>query len=133
MRGRRRAAVFAETAFALPVLLLVTLSLIQLGVVAWGANAATNAARHGARMASVVQGGGAAGVARAMAAQAIASEYPIGEASVQVLSPGGAPGSVLTVRVTVRAPNLLAPLLGLFGLPSAWTVSGEASFRQEGW
>lgn len=130
---RRRAAVFAETAFALPVLLLITLSMIQLSIVAWGANAATNAARHGARMASVVQGGGAAGVARAMAAQAIASEYPIGEADVQVLAPGGAPGSVLTVRVTVQAPNLLAPLMGIFGLPTSWQVSGEASFRQEGW
>lgn len=136
MRRNQRGDVFAETAFALPVVLLVTLGLLQGGLLAYAANAASQAARHGARMASVAQGGLGAAVAVSEAYQAARQLFPMDpQPGVELLSPGGAPGSEVTVRVTLRAPNLLSPLSALFPiLPrGAFPVHASATFRQEGW
>ncbi len=127
--------IYGETAFSLPVILLVVLMLFQAGFLAWGANAANNAARHGARMASVAQVDPAA-VAVAEARTAVVQDFPMDRNPlVQVLAPGGVPGSELTVRVTVHVPNVLGPMSALFtgALTRDFTVHGQATFRQEGW
>jgi type II secretory pathway pseudopilin PulG len=136
MRRSQRGDVFAETAFTLPVILLVTLALIQGGLLAYAASAASQAARHGARMASVAQGGLGAAVAVSEAYQTARQLFPMDSApSVELLAPGGAPGTEITVRVTVKAPNILSPLSTLFPvLPRGpLPVSATATFRQEGW
>ncbi len=135
LRKRDRGSIYGETAFAFPVILLVTLMMIQAGFLAWGANAANNAARHGARMASVVQTDPVS-VAISEARAAAVQDFPLDASPVvQVLAPGGLPGSELTVRVQVRVPNVMGPASALFtgSVTRDFTVSGEATFRQEGW
>lgn len=137
MRSRnQRGDIFVETAFTLPIILLVTVGLLQAGLLAYASNAASQAARHGARMASVAQGGIGAAIAVGEAYQTARQLFPMDSSPVvELLSPGGAPGSEITVRVTLRAPNLLAPLSALFPiLPrSPYAVQASATFRQEGW
>jgi type II secretory pathway pseudopilin PulG len=136
MRRSQRGDVFAETAFTLPTILLVTLALIQGGLLAYAASAASQAARHGARMASVAQGGLGAAVAVSEAYQTARQIFPFDSSpAVELLAPGGAPGTEITVRVTVKAPNVLSPLSALFPvLPRGpLPVSATATFRQEGW
>ncbi|WP_322798303.1 TadE family protein [Thermoflexus sp.] len=133
---RRRGDVFVETAFTLPVILLVTAGLIQAGLLAYAANASSQAARHGARMASVAQGGLGPVVAAAEAYQTARQLFPMDASPlVELLAPGGTPGTEITVRVTLRAPNVLSPLATLFPvLPRGpIPVSASATFRQEGW
>lgn len=136
-RGRNgeRGSVYGEAAFTIPLIMLVTLMLLQAGLLAWGVSAASNAARHGARMGAVAQSNPAA-VAVGEARRVARREFPLdGSPTVSLLAPGGRPGSELTVRVTLDVPNIIGPLAAFFGgrLPAAWQVSGEASFRQEGW
>lgn len=136
MFRRQRGDVFAETAFTLPIILLVTVGLIQAGLLAYASNAAAQAARHGARMASVAQGGLGPAIAVMEAYQTARQLFPMDSApAVELLSPGGVPGSEITVRVTLHAPNVLAPLSALFPvLPrSPFPVQSIATFRQEGW
>lgn len=133
---RQRGDVFVETAFTLPIVLLVTAGLIQAGLLAYASSAAAQAARHGARMASVAQGGLGPAIAVAEAYQTARQLFPMDAApTVELLAPGGVPGSELTVRVTLRAPNILAPLSALFPvLPrSPFPIQATATFRQEGW
>lgn len=93
-----------------------------------------NAANYGARMGSVAQN------CRSCAAYAAATEAirrtAVHHAGVQILAPGGVVGSVLRIRVTGDAPNMMGPLLSLIGGPTfagPIPVSAEATFRAEGW
>jgi hypothetical protein len=55
-------------------------------------------------------------------------------ASVEILAPGGAVGSILKIRVTGEVPNLMGPLMALSGGGGGpIVVSAEATFRAEGW
>ena len=136
-RARRgeRGSVYGEAAFTIPLIMLVTLMLIQAGFLAWGVSVANNAARQGARMGSVALS--APHVVAVREAWRVARrEFPLDDSpTVTLLAPGGAPGSELTVRVTLDVPNVIGPLATFFrgSLPARWRVSGEASFRQEGW
>ena len=132
---RERGDIYGETAFSLPLILLITLMLIQAGFLAWGANAANNAARHGARMASVAQTDPVR-VAVREAFTAAVQDFPLDSSPrVQVLAPGGVPGSELTVRVAVRVPSIMGPATVFFtgALGGDFTVHGQATFRKEGW
>jgi hypothetical protein len=87
-------------------------------------------------MASVAQGGLGAAVAVSEAYQTARQLFPMDSApSVELLAPGGAPGTEITVRVTLKAPNILSPLSALVPvLPRGpLPVSATATFRQEGW
>jgi len=121
-----------EAAFALPVLLLVSLALVNLALLGFAATNAANAAEYGARMGSIAQAG-QAGAALA-AAQAKVSAVSVGSYSVSV-SGGGAPGSRIEVRVTYRVPNWFGGLARLFGVstPGQFQGTARAYFRQEGW
>jgi Flp pilus assembly protein TadG len=119
-----------EAAITLPVAILVMLASVNLGMVVHAQQAVLNAARHGARMGSVAQQCGACYAASA-ARNAMAADPVVHGASVAILSPGGVAGSILTVRVSGEVPSFLGSLVP--GLPGSFTVSGQATFRQEGW
>ncbi len=135
LRRGEKGGVMSEFAFTVPLLLLLTMALLQWGLLAYGSAAATNATRHGARAGSVALAD-PAGVAYREALQAARTAFPLGSARVYILAPGGTPGTVLKVRVVYEGvPNFLAPIAGLFpGLNARpFTLKGEATFRQEGW
>lgn len=121
-----------EAAFAIPVLLLVSLALINLALVGFAAITAGNAANYGARMGSVAQSN-AAGVALASAVSKL-DGVMVGEYSVSVQG-DGQPGGLIAVVVTYRVPNYFGGLAALFGvsLPETWSGVSQAYFRQEGW
>lgn len=81
-------------------------------------------------MGRVAQQGGTCYVANA-ARNAIEGDPIVKEAGVTLLSPGGVAGSILSVRVSGSVPSFLGSLFP--GLPANFTVSVEATFRQEGW
>jgi len=129
----RRALDVIEAAATLPVMLLILVSLVNLGFAVYAHQAVQNAAAYGARMCSVAQD------CRACAAYSAASGAVAGSlvrnANVEVLAPGGTVGSVLKIRVTGEVPNLMGPLMALNGGGGGGpiVVSAEATFRAEGW
>ena len=87
-------------------------------------------------MGSVAQAD-AAVVAHINALDEAQAAFPIAQPRVQILAPGGIPGSELTVRVTYDVPNLfylsgLSSLLPVVGSPTI-EVTRRVTFRQEGW
>lgn len=127
-----RRAELDEAAFALPVLLLVSIALINLAVLGFAALNASNAAEYGARMGSVALSD-QTGVAHT-AASAKVSAAKVGTYTVSVRG-GGAPGSRIEVAVTYRVPNFFSGLAGFFGIgtPQQFEGTARAYFRQEGW
>jgi hypothetical protein len=127
-----RRAELDEAALALPVLLLISLALINLGLLGFAAVNAGNAAEYGARMGSVALAD-QAGAAYA-AALAKVNAAPVGSYTVNV-SGGGRPGSRIEVAVTYRVPNYFGGLAAMFGVsaPSYFQGAARAYFRQEGW
>jgi hypothetical protein len=123
----------AEAAITTPIIILLMVTVLNFGMIAYAAQAAENAANYGARRGSVAQEN-AIGIAVA-AAQYAANQSLLGEYSVQAVAPGGIAGSQLGIRVSYRVPNLVRPLAGLFpGLPrDDFTGDTTATFRQEGW
>ena len=129
----RRGDEFAETAIAMPVIVLVTIALMNLTMAGFASVNANNAANYGARIGSVHQQG-AAGAAYDAAMQSI-SYAKVGEYSVTV-SGGGFPGAQINVQVDWSVPNLMGGLLNFIGGSSlGGDIGGEAvsTFRQEGW
>lgn len=91
-----------ELALALPLLVLLTLAVVQVGVLARDRVAVTHAARAGARAAAVDPS--PAGV---RAAVVRASGLDAGRIRVSVSGDGGS-GSLVTVRVSYRDPTDVA-------------------------
>jgi len=120
-----------EAAITIPIMMVIMLAIFQFGILVYATQMTQEAARHGARMGSVVQGGEGAMVARSEAAAYVHRALPIGNPRVSILAPGGIAGSYLRVRVSCTVPNYLGSLVP--GLPPQWDVRGEATFRQEGW
>ncbi len=127
-----RRAELDEAAFVLPVLLLVSLALINLALFGFAAMSAANAANYGARMGSVAQAD-PVGVAQASANGRLA-DVSVGSYAVSV-SGSGQPGSLMTVSVTYQVPNYFNMLTQFFGVQSPTSFIGEsqAYFRKEGW
>lgn len=121
-----------EMAFVAPVLLLLTLGLINLAMVGVAGAVASDAAAYGARMGAVAQGNPA--VVAFQAAHQVVSSVPIGDYLVQVRATSRRGGEV---RVVVRyfVPNYFGRLSWLFGVntPPVFAGSATASFRKEGW
>jgi hypothetical protein len=126
----RRAIETLEAAITFPIAILVMLAAVNLGMVVYGQQAVQAAARHGARMGSVAQQCGACYAAGA-AGSVIGADPVVKSPQVSILSPGGVAGSILSVRVSGKIPNFIGGLAP--GLPAEFTVSAEATFRQEGW
>ncbi len=123
-----------ELALILPIVLLLTLAIIQFGVLGFAASAADNAARQGARLGSVAVVN-PAGYAVAEAQRVAETSFSIGQPQAIALAPGGVVGSELTIQVTYQVPNFVGWLVALFAdVPSGpFPVSGQATFRHEGW
>ena len=134
MRQAERGSGLIELALTLPVVLLVAVVIIQFGVIAFAGAAAEAAARQGARVGSVAQVN-PAGYAVAEAQRVAFTSFSAGQPQVVALAPGGVVGSELTIRVTYQVPNFISFLAGMFsGLPAGpIPVSGQATFRREGW
>ena len=141
LRGRpacccagRRGSEFIEAAVTIPIVVLVMVAIAQFGMVVYASQMASEAARHGVRWGSVAQYN-QAGVAVNHATSFASAAFSIGSPQASVLAPGGVLGSDLKLRVTYDVPNFLGGLAGLVpGLPTGpYSVSGEATMRQEGW
>ena len=130
----RSAMEMLEAAITTPIAILVMLAIVNLGMLVYAQQAVQAAARQGARMGSVAQQCPAC-YAVSAAKSAISSAGIVENASVSVLAPGGAAGSILKIQVSGTVHNFLAPLPGLFpGLPGqTFKVSADSTFRQEGW
>ena len=129
---RDRRGELDEAALVLPVLLLISLALVNMAMLGFAAVNAGNAANYGARMGSVAQSN-PAGVAIASANQMLAAA-PVGTYAVSV-SGSGLPGDMMTVQVRYTVPNYFGGLAGFFGVgtPANFTHTATAYFRQEGW
>ena len=136
MRGlllSRQGDSFAESAIVLPIILLVTIALMNLSMAGFASVNANNAANYGARVGSVHQQGPAA--AAYAAAQQSISYASVGDYTVSV-SGGGFPGSQINVQVGWSVPNIMGGLLDyLGGSDLGADIRGDATavFRQEGW
>ena len=126
----RKAIETLEAAITFPIAILVMLATVNLGMVVYGQQAVQAAARQGARMGSVAQQCSAC-YAMSAASSVINGDPIVKQAGVAILSPGGVAGSILTVRVSGSIPSFLGTLVP--GLPSSFSVSAAATFRQEGW
>jgi len=129
---RDRRAELDEAAFVLPVLILVSVAIINLAMLGTAALSAGNAANYGARMGSVAVENQAA-VAASAASQAIDAAR-VGEYAVNVTG-GGQPGTIITVSINFSVPNYFGGLARLFGasVPDTFTGLTQSYFRQEGW
>jgi Flp pilus assembly protein TadG len=121
-----------EATLVLPLLLLISLGLVNLAILGFSAVNAGNAANYGARMGSVAQSD-PAGTAASSAAQML-SAIPVGEYTVSV-SGSGLPGDRITVQVSYSVPNFFGGLAGFFGVntPGIFSSTVTSTFRQEGW
>ena len=129
---RDRRAELDEAALVLPVLLLISIGLVNLAILGFAAINAGNAANYGARMGSVAQSD-PAGVALSSAYQML-SAAPVGSYAVNVAA-SGEPGDMLIIQVSYTVPNYFSSLAGLFGVstPGNFTNTVTSYFRQEGW
>ena len=129
---RDRRGELDEAALVLPVLLLISLGLVNLAILGFAAVNAGNAANYGARMGSVAQSDPSA-VAVSSAYQMLAAA-PVGTYTVSVTG-SGLPGDMMIVQVSYSVPNYFAGLAGFFGVSSAadFTNTATSYFRQEGW
>jgi hypothetical protein len=119
-----------EAAITLPIAILAMLATVNLGMVIYGQQAVQAAARQGARIGSVAQHCSACYATQAAASE-ISGDPIVKQAGVAILSPGGVAGSILTVRVSGQIPNFMGSLVT--GLHASFSVSAQATFRQEGW
>ena len=121
-----------EAALALPVIMLVSLGLINLSLFGSAAVNAANAANFGARMGSVAQTN-PMGYASNATQQKLAA-LPVGEYTIATGGSTSA-GGVMWVTVQYQVPNYFASLAGLFGVNTPPQLSGTVTqyFRKEGW
>jgi len=124
----QRGSEMTEAAITLPVMALILLALLNLGYMAYEAQVAQSAARHGARMASVAQSA-AQQVAVAQSEAASAARATLGASFAGVEVSGGAVGSTVQVTVKARVPQWLTG----FNMILPDHVKGTAYFRAEGW
>jgi Flp pilus assembly protein TadG len=121
--GERGSAV-VELALLLPVLFLVLLAAVQVGLLARDRLLVQEAARAGARAASVSLQDADARAAALRAAPGLDPE----RLEVAVAREGGQ-GTVVTVEVAYRA-RIAGPIAGWL-LPAEVTLEGAAAMRQE--
>lgn len=117
LRRDRRGTVAIEFGFALPVLILLTVGLIDFSILLWRTSTVENAASEGARYAAVH---GAASSAPATPQQVQdfirgqAAAIPSSDLNISVTwQPNNQPGSKVTVDLTYNHTFLVAGLIGL--------------------
>jgi len=122
----------AETAITLPIVLLMSIAMVNLSMAWFVAISASNAANYGARVGSVSQSSPAGDAVSA--AQSRLDAIHIGSYSVAA-SGGGFRGAQIEVSVDWTVPNYVGGLLAFLGGSSPPIFHGTAlsTFRQEGW
>jgi Flp pilus assembly protein TadG len=128
-----RGAVAAEFAILLPVLLTIVLGTIEFGMLMYGREVVTNAAREGARAGIVL------GPPKRTAAEitAIANTYltstGVSTASVTFnpTGAGGANPATLTVAATYRYPFLFPYIPAVLGIPNPLPINTQVVMRHE--
>jgi Flp pilus assembly protein TadG len=119
-----RGSAVVEFALVMPVLLVVTLGMLQVGLMVRDQLIVTQAARAGAREASVAES------VQEIRAAVVSSAVGIDPARVAVTTAAAAArGSSRSVRVTYDMP-ISVPFVGWL-FPPAVTLSADASMRQE--
>ena len=131
LRNRRAASLYVEGVITFPIVIILFLGVINAGEVIFAQSAVLDAARYGARMGSVAQLGQGAALAVASAQTTISKVTFLRNVKVSILAPGGVAGSIIKIRVTADVDNLLGKILP--GTSDLWSVTGESTFRQEGW
>jgi len=123
---------FVQAALTLPVILLVTLGLVNMAMLGIAGINANNAANYGARRGSVAQQD-ATGIATSAAWEKI-NQAPVGTYSVSVMG-GGSRGERIAVLVSYEVPNFFGGLGAFFGGETTPVFHKEvvSYFRQEGW
>lgn len=124
IRDGEQGSAVVEFALLLPILLLMLLAVVQVGVLARDQLILTQAARAGARAASVEAGDNAA---RAAALDAAVGLDP-GRLTVTI-SRSGAQGDPVVVAVVYEAP--VAGLISGWLLPPEVTLRASSTMRQE--
>ncbi|MBG6054664.1 Flp pilus assembly protein TadG [Salinibacterium sp. CAN_S4] len=126
-RGRGWAAddgsAVAEFVMVSGLLVILTLSVIQLGLVLFIRNTVVDAAAEGARFGALADNSATDGIARSV--DLIATALGPGYATDVTASTGSYLGHP-ALTVTVRAP---LPLIGLIGLERGLEVSGHAAIE----
>ena len=122
----------AEAAITLPVVVLLTLAMVNLSMAWFVATSASNAASYGARVGSVAQSSPAAYAVAAT--QARLDAIDVGTYTVTA-SGGGFRGAQVVVSVDWAVPNYLGTLVSYLGGGDQTNFAGTAlsTFRQEGW
>lgn len=120
-----------EGALTFPLLVLVTLALVNLALAGFASVMAANAAHVATRLAAVDQRQPAAA---AYAAAQDALQGTVGSYTVRVERADSYAGGRVAVRVHWQVPNFFAGLMPLFGTRAA-PIQGEAYsvLRKEGW
>jgi Flp pilus assembly protein TadG len=113
-----------EFAMVLPLLLIVTLALVQVGLVVRDRLALADAARAGAREAAVTDDDGRIRAAVDRAAATLATD----RISIEVGRDGGR-GEPVTVSLTYADSTSIPAVAWLF--PSAMTLHAQTTMRQE--
>jgi Flp pilus assembly protein TadG len=122
--GRERGSATVEFALVLPLVLLMALALVQVGLLVKDQVVVEEAARAGARQATVTTDDQEARDAAVAAAVSLDAD----ELDVAVDREGGA-GSAVTVTVVYHAAVDIPLVSWLF--PDAVDISGVATMRQE--
>lgn len=122
-----------EDALTLPILLMVSLALLNFFLYGVAGAVAQNAAHYAARVGAVAQSD-PAGAARSAALQKLRSVDMAARYQVAVQASDQRGGEVRVV-VTYRVPNYFRGLLAMFGVSTPAWMEGQAVgvFRHEGW
>jgi hypothetical protein len=122
-----------EGALTLPVMILVTLALVNLALAGFSSVTASMAADYAARVGAVAQ---VSPAEQALDAAGRALKVGIGDYVVDVSADAG-PGGMVRVGVRWSVPNFYGPLLPLFGARShaGDCLQGQALavYRREVW
>ena len=124
MGTRAEGSAAVEFALVPPLVLVMTLAVLQVGLFVKDLLVVHGAARAGAREAAVNADDGAVRDAAVDAAAGLAAE----RLAVEVMREGGA-GTAVRVRVAYDAPIVIPVVRWLF--PSDVTLAGAATLRQE--
>jgi Flp pilus assembly protein TadG len=123
MTSPQRGSATLELALVLPLTLLLTLALVQVGLIARDSAVVSLAAREGSREAAVTTDDGAVREAALRS-----GDLPEDRTEVQV-ERAGSVGDPVTVRVLYRAP-VVVPFVGWL-FPEDVELSSHATMRQE--
>ena len=124
MLRNNRGAALVEMALILPLLLLIVFGIFEFGRAMFIVNTLNNAAREGARRASVSP---APINVEAFVSESISFAHPGLNVSISNNNP--TPGSGTAITVTATLP--FQPVTAIVPFPENFTLSGQATMRYE--